>query len=187
MYIWNYIPMNKTTCMKLHTHFLKKVRMICTTYVHTYPGMKKHTQVWNNIPRYETIYPWMKIRNRPLFSTMFTGGCWLNYIKVTTVCGFFWGGGADNHCLNFFSVFWWDSNRGSSVLWRRRWPLNANTMTAGVDFRITIFCNFWQFSAKKLAFYSKTNVIIEIFAYFSFTYFESKTPIFSLNFSAKIF
>jgi hypothetical protein len=29
---------------------------------------------------------------------------------------------------------------------------------------ITIFCDFCQFSAKKLAFFSKTNVIITIFA-----------------------
>jgi hypothetical protein len=34
----------------------------------------------------------------------------------------------------------------------------------GVDAMITIFCDFRQFSAKKLAFFSKTNVMIEIFA-----------------------
>jgi hypothetical protein len=34
----------------------------------------------------------------------------------------------------------------------------------GVDVMITIFCDFWQFSAKKLAFLSKTKVIITIFA-----------------------
>jgi hypothetical protein len=28
---------------------------------------------------------------------------------------------------------------------------------------ITIFCDFWQFSAKKLAFFSKTNVLINFF------------------------
>jgi hypothetical protein len=32
----------------------------------------------------------------------------------------------------------------------------------GVDVRITIFCDFRQFSAKKLAFFSKTNVMIKI-------------------------
>jgi hypothetical protein len=32
----------------------------------------------------------------------------------------------------------------------------------GVDVMITIFCDFWQFSAKKLAFFSKTNVMINI-------------------------
>jgi hypothetical protein len=32
----------------------------------------------------------------------------------------------------------------------------------GVDVMITIFSDFWQFSAKKLAFFSKTNVIIKI-------------------------
>jgi hypothetical protein len=34
----------------------------------------------------------------------------------------------------------------------------------GVDVMITIFCDFRQFSAKKLAFFSKTNVMIKIFA-----------------------
>jgi hypothetical protein len=32
----------------------------------------------------------------------------------------------------------------------------------GVDVMIIIFCDFRQFSAKKLAFYSKTNVMIKI-------------------------
>jgi hypothetical protein len=31
----------------------------------------------------------------------------------------------------------------------------------GVDVMITIFCDFCQFSAKKLAFFSKTNVMIK--------------------------
>jgi hypothetical protein len=34
----------------------------------------------------------------------------------------------------------------------------------GVDVMITIFCDFWQFLANKLAFFSKTNVMITIFA-----------------------
>jgi hypothetical protein len=33
----------------------------------------------------------------------------------------------------------------------------------GVDVMITIFCDFWQFSEKNLAFFSKTNVMIKIF------------------------
>jgi hypothetical protein len=37
-------------------------------------------------------------------------------------------------------------------------------MWQGVDVMVTIFCNFCQFSAKKLAFFSKTNVMITIFA-----------------------
>jgi hypothetical protein len=32
----------------------------------------------------------------------------------------------------------------------------------GVDVMITIFCDFYQFSAKKFAFFSKTNVMIKI-------------------------
>jgi hypothetical protein len=34
---------------------------------------------------------------------------------------------------------------------------------SGVDVMITIFCDFSQFSAKKLAFFSKTNVMINFF------------------------
>jgi hypothetical protein len=55
----------------------------------------------------------------------------------------------------------------------------------GVDVMITIFCDFRQFSAKKLAFFSKTNVMINFFKIW--LCFETKTPFFSLNFSAKIF
>jgi hypothetical protein len=40
---------------------------------------------------------------------------------------------------------------------------------------MTIFSNFQQFSAKKLAFFSKTNVMIKFVAEFSFV-FESKMP-----------
>jgi hypothetical protein len=36
------------------------------------------------------------------------------------------------------------------------------TISSGVDVMITIFCDFRQFSAKKLAFFSKTNVMIKI-------------------------
>jgi hypothetical protein len=32
----------------------------------------------------------------------------------------------------------------------------------GVDVMITIFCDFWQFSAKKMAFFSKTKLMIKI-------------------------
>jgi hypothetical protein len=33
----------------------------------------------------------------------------------------------------------------------------------GIDVMITIFCDFWQFSAEKTAFFSKTNVMINFF------------------------
>jgi hypothetical protein len=55
----------------------------------------------------------------------------------------------------------------------------------GADVMITIFCDFSQFSAKKFAFFLNTNVMIIVFKIW--LCFESKTPIFSLNFSAKIF
>jgi hypothetical protein len=35
-------------------------------------------------------------------------------------------------------------------------------LRSGVDVVITIFCDFQQFSAKKLAFFSKTNVMIKV-------------------------
>jgi hypothetical protein len=37
-------------------------------------------------------------------------------------------------------------------------------MPTGVNVMITIFCDFYPFSAKKLAFFSKTNVMITIFS-----------------------
>jgi hypothetical protein len=36
------------------------------------------------------------------------------------------------------------------------------TLSSGVDVTITIFCDFWQFSAEKLAFFSKTSVMIKM-------------------------
>jgi hypothetical protein len=39
---------------------------------------------------------------------------------------------------------------------------NVVGLGLGVDVMITIFCNFRQFSAQKLAFFSKTNVMIKI-------------------------
>jgi hypothetical protein len=43
-----------------------------------------------------------------------------------------------------------------------RKTFKLSTSWSGVDVMITIFCDFCQFSAKKLAFFSKTNVIIKI-------------------------
>jgi hypothetical protein len=53
--------------------------------------------------------------------------------------------------------------------------ITASTRKLGVDVMITIFCDFPQFSAKKLAFFLNTNVMIK------------KTPIFLQKFSAKKF
>jgi hypothetical protein len=39
---------------------------------------------------------------------------------------------------------------------------NFFTISSGVDVMIAIFCDFRQFSAKKLMFFSKTNVMIKI-------------------------
>jgi hypothetical protein len=36
-----------------------------------------------------------------------------------------------------------------------------SSMCPGADVMITIFCDFWHLSAKKLAFFSKTNVMIK--------------------------
>jgi hypothetical protein len=42
----------------------------------------------------------------------------------------------------------------------KNWPLD---LASGVDVMITIFCDLFQFSATKLAFFSKTNVMIKFF------------------------
>jgi hypothetical protein len=68
--------------------------------------------------------------------------------------------------------------------WRKSPKKVIITLAPGVDVMITIFCYFRQFSAKQLAFYSKTNVMIK-FCSIKLC-FESKTPIFA-NSLAKIF
>jgi hypothetical protein len=45
---------------------------------------------------------------------------------------------------------------------------------------ITIFCNFWQFSAKKNSFFSKTNVMFKL--WHTLAYFELKMPFFDKTF-----
>jgi hypothetical protein len=50
---------------------------------------------------------------------------------------------------------------------------------------ITIFCDFRQFSAKKLAFFSKTNVMIKILHILAL--FRIKNANFFAEFLAKIF
>jgi hypothetical protein len=62
---------------------------------------------------------------------------------------------------------------------------NNIQIRSGVDIMITIFCDLCQFSAKKLAFFSKTNVMIKILH--KQAVFVLKTPIFLPNFSAEIF
>jgi hypothetical protein len=58
---------------------------------------------------------------------------------------------------------------------------------AGVDvIMITIFCDLCHFSEKKMAFFSKTNVML-IFLKKVVIVGAKKTPIFLPNFSAKIF
>jgi hypothetical protein len=56
---------------------------------------------------------------------------------------------------------------------------------AGVDVMITIYCDFCQFSAKKLASFSKANVMMKFFHNLAFA--SSPNRQFLPNFSAKIF
>jgi hypothetical protein len=68
------------------------------------------------------------------------------------------------------------------------WGLLLETrLTAGwpgVDVMITIFCDFWQFWAKKLAFFSNTNVMIKILH--NLALFGVKDANFSLFFGENI-
>jgi hypothetical protein len=61
----------------------------------------------------------------------------------------------------------------------------CNAHLAGVDVMITIFCDFRQFSTKKLAFFSKTNVMINLFKIYLF--FSQKRQFFRKNFRPKYF
>jgi hypothetical protein len=50
-------------------------------------------------------------------------------------------------------------------MYEKTYVLSVNSgQTPGVDVMITIFCDFRQFSAKKMAFFSKTNGMITLFA-----------------------
>jgi hypothetical protein len=60
--------------------------------------------------------------------------------------------------------------------------ISLTVASAGVDVMITILCDFCQFSAKKMAFFSQTNVMITIFAIE-----QKKLEQKNANFSAKIF
>jgi hypothetical protein len=53
----------------------------------------------------------------------------------------------------------WRLGKGSKL-----WTHCSLNIKPGVDVMITIFCYFWQFSAKKLKFFSKTNVMMTCFA-----------------------
>jgi hypothetical protein len=63
--------------------------------------------------------------------------------------------------------------------------LQLESVRPGDDVMITIFCDFGQFSAKKLAFFTKTNVVIKILHNLALC-FESKTPIFCRFFWRKL-
>jgi hypothetical protein len=57
---------------------------------------------------------------------------------------------------------------------------------SAVDVMLTIFCDFCQFSAKKLAFFSKTNVMINFFSKFGFV-LSQKRQFFRQIFRRKYF
>jgi hypothetical protein len=92
----------------------------------------------------------------------------------------------------YFKMRWTVSRRFFRDVRLKTWTWNRRRNTfleecrlgPGVDVMITNFCDFCLFSAKKLAFFSKTNVIIEILH--NLALFCVKTPIFAI-FSAKIF
>jgi hypothetical protein len=56
----------------------------------------------------------------------------------------------------------------------------------GVDVMITIFCDFRQFSAKKLALFSKTNVMIKILHNICSFVFSQKRQFFGQFFGEKV-
>jgi hypothetical protein len=71
-------------------------------------------------------------------------------------------------------------------LWRVQTDRWSSPNEPGVDVKITIFCDFSQFSEKQLSFFSKYQCYDQLFCII-YVCFESKTPIFSQNVSAKIF
>jgi hypothetical protein len=70
-------------------------------------------------------------------------------------------------CTHWASFMWPIAEKlafASGNLFTRNYPfMSLCLLQAGTDVIITIFCDFWQFSAKKLAFFSKTNDMIKFF------------------------
>jgi hypothetical protein len=62
----------------------------------------------------------------------------------------------------------------------------ADTLGSGVDVMITIVCDFCQFSAKKLAFFSKANVMLKFLQKNSSMLFEQKRHFFGEKFGENI-
>jgi hypothetical protein len=56
-------------------------------------------------------------------------------------------------------ALWRSGHRVRLGNWRP--GFDSRRVYIGVDVMITIFCDLWQFSAKQLAFFSKTNVMIK--------------------------
>jgi hypothetical protein len=89
-----------------------------------------------------------------------------------------------------FIAFLWTHQVSAPEDWKtwksRRCILKKGRFfSAGVDVMITIFCDFRQFLAKKLAFFSKTNVMIKILHNLAFV-LSRKRQFFSRDFFAKI-
>jgi hypothetical protein len=57
-----------------------------------------------------------------------------------------------------------EKNAGTRALQQVDTLFNLKKSKPGVDVMITIFCDFCLFYAKIMAFFSKTNVMIKIFA-----------------------
>jgi hypothetical protein len=66
-----------------------------------------------------------------------------------------------------------------------RFDNRSTILWPGVDVMITIFCDFSLFSTKKLAFFSKTNVMIK--SLHNLALFWVKTPFFRWIFRRKYF
>jgi hypothetical protein len=71
-------------------------------------------------------------------------------------------------CHLLFDSFGFETERATRKGFRGIVSSEFVGLAPGVDVMITIFCDFYPFSAKKLAFFSKTNVMITIFAKTSF-------------------
>jgi hypothetical protein len=67
-------------------------------------------------------------------------------------------------CFIFYAPLYLHTFGGNTCFSSNLLSLTFAVLTPGVDVMITIFCDFCQFSAKKLAFFSKTNVMKTISA-----------------------
>jgi hypothetical protein len=135
--------------------------------------------IFTSFPLLGVGKPWVnpKIPIWVNFGGSFYGGSWYRYFMA--ILGLLY-----DHMAHFVAICYilWSYFPLWNVIPRK---IRQHWSGPGVDVMITIFSDFRQYSAKKLAFFSKTNVMIKILH--NLALFWVKNANFSQQFLAKIF